>query len=247
MRFWWASLYLLFLGVRISAAQQSSCGDCHIANPQADPLPEHTYDWESSAHARNQVGCERCHDGDATTFESFLAHRGVLTSRNPASPTHRVNLPRTCGKCHIGPFVEFQKSRHYQLLQESRGEGPTCSTCHGSVAARLLSPRALEKRCDTCHGPGGVHPNSDYAPDGRILLEEVRVIRSLLEPVPRLIGRVKDPARRKTLEEAYEQAQVPLKEAVNSAHAFVFDQMRERLSAAKLKSEALLTELANPQ
>jgi hypothetical protein len=230
----------------MAAAQQSSCGDCHIANPQSDPLPGHTADWESSAHGRNQVGCEKCHDGDASTFESFLAHRGVLTGRNPASPIHRVNLPRTCGKCHIGPFVEFQKSRHYQLLQESRGEGPTCSTCHGEVAARLLSPRALEKRCDTCHGAKGVHPNSDYAPDGRILLEEVRAIRTLLEPAPRLIDRVKDPARRKSLLEAYEQAQVPLKEAVNSAHAFVFDQMRERLSAAKLKSEALLTELANP-
>jgi flagellar biosynthesis/type III secretory pathway protein FliH len=57
---------------------------------------------------------------------------------------------------------------------------------------------------------------------------------------------VKDPVRKKALEDAYEQAQVPLREAVHSAHAFVFEQMRERLKAAKERSEALLTELANP-
>jgi hypothetical protein len=239
-------LFLVLAIVRPSWTQENRCADCHIANPQSDPVPEHTYDWEMSAHGRNVVGCEKCHDGDATSFESFLAHCGILTSRNPASPTYRTNLPRTCGKCHIGPFVEFQKSRHYQLLQESRGEGPTCSTCHGPVAARLLSPRALEKRCDTCHDANGVFPNSDFAPQGRILLEEVQAIRELLAPAPRLIGRVKDPARRGELEAAYQQAQVPLKEAVHSAHAFVFDQMRERLKAAKERSDALLTELANP-
>jgi hypothetical protein len=242
--FW---LLLLILGAaRLGGAQTSSCADCHIANLQADPYPEHTYDWESSAHGRNSVGCERCHDGDATTFESFLAHRGILASRNPASPTHTTSLPRTCGKCHIGPYVEFQKSRHNQLLQDARSEGPTCATCHGPVAARLLSPKALEKRCDNCHGPKGVHPNSDYGPQGRILLEEVYAIREMLKPVPGLMSRVKDAARRSALESQYEQAQVPLREAVHSAHAFVFDQMRERLAAAKERSEALLIELANP-
>lgn len=246
MRFCMWVLFVIFAVASPGWAQESSCADCHFANPQADPLPEHTHDWEMSAHGRKLVGCEKCHEGDATTFESFLAHRGILTSRNPASPTHRTNLPQTCGKCHIGPFVEFQKSRHYQILREGQGEGPTCSTCHGPVAARLLSPRSLERRCDTCHGPEGVHPNSDYPPDGRILLTEVNAIRELLEPAPRLIDRVKDPKRKAALEVALEQAQVPLREAVHSAHAFVFDQMRERLKSAKERSEALLMELANP-
>jgi hypothetical protein len=57
---------------------------------------------------------------------------------------------------------------------------------------------------------------------------------------------VQDPERRRLLEDAYEQAQVPLTEAVSSAHSFRFENMRERLLAAKERSEALLTELANP-
>jgi hypothetical protein len=199
-----------------------------------------------SAHGRASVGCETCHGGNATTYEPFLAHQGILTSRNPASDTHRSNLPRTCGKCHAGPFVGFQSSRHFDLLREGRGEGPTCSTCHGAVAARLLSPRALEKQCEKCHGPSGVHPNSDYPPEGRILHQEVLAVRELLEPVPKLLRRVKEPERRRLLEDAYQQAQVPLTEAVSSAHSFRFENMRERLLDAKEKSEALLNELANP-
>ena len=68
----------------------------------------------------------------------------------------------------------------------------------------------------------------------------------LLEPVPKLLRRVKEPERRRLLEDAYQQAQVPLTEAVSSAHSFRFENMRERLLDAKEKSEALLNELANP-
>jgi hypothetical protein len=223
----------------------SSCGDCHIANPQADPLPPHTSDWDMSAHGRNGVGCERCHLGDSTTFEPFLAHRGVLTSRNPASPVHRVNLPRTCGACHAGPFVAFQRSKHFQLLQEGREGGPTCSTCHGPVAARLLSPRALEKQCERCHGPQGAAPREGFSLSGGILLEEVQAVREILAPVPRWIDRIEDSARRGALEEAHRQAQAPLTEAVSSAHAFVFDQMRERLRTARERAEALVDKLVS--
>lgn len=237
----------LFAGVVASLeAQDSACADCHFANPQSDPAPEHLLDWEMSAHGRNNVGCEKCHEGDPTTFESFLAHRGVLSSRNAASPTNRKNLPRTCGGCHIGDFVAYQKSRHYALLQENSPNAPTCSTCHGPVAARLLSPRTLEQQCAACHGPDDPLAERAFPTQGRFLLEDVRAIRTLLEPVPRLLRRVEDQARRRELQEAYEQAQVPLTEAVQSAHAFVFDQLEDRLSTARQRAEALLNELANP-
>jgi hypothetical protein len=228
------------------SAQESSCADCHFANPQADPAPDHLFDWEMSAHGRNNVGCEKCHGGDATTFESFMAHRGVLSSRNAASPTYRTNLPRTCGACHIGPFVEFQKSRHYALLEENDPNAPTCSTCHGPVAARLLSPRGLEQQCAGCHGPDDPMAERAFPTQGRFLLEDVTAIRTLLEPVPRLLRRVKDEARRRELEQDYEQAQVPLTEAVQAAHAFVFDRLEDRLSTARQRAETLLNELANP-
>lgn len=229
-----------------SEAQQSRCADCHFANPQADPDPDHLHDWERSPHGRERVGCESCHQGNAATAESFLAHQGILTSRNPSSPVHKNNLPRTCGACHTGAFVAFQKSRHFELLNTGAPEGPSCSTCHGSVAARLLSPRRLEAECQDCHGPEGTFPQPEVALQGRQLLEEVTLVRELLRQASELIERVDDDARRAELQYAYDQAQVPLTEAVQAAHAFVFDQMKERLTTARERSIALLNELANP-
>lgn len=226
-------------------AQESRCADCHFANPQSDPAPEHLDAWERSPHGRNGVGCQGCHKGNPNSFEPFVAHQGILTSRNPASPVHRTNLPRTCGACHIGPFVAFQKSRHFQLLSET-DEGPTCTTCHDSVAARLLSPRALENRCQSCHGPDGSAPNPDFPAQARALLERVAEVRGLLRPVPDLIRRVDDEGRRSQFQYDYEQAQVPLTEAVNAGHEFVFDNMNERLTVARERAEKLLDELTNP-
>ena len=105
------------VGLRASTAraQSSSCVDCHYANPDA---PCHLSEWKRSAHGRHDVGCEKCHGGDPTVYDAFRAHLGSLGSRNPSSPVNRVNLPRTCGQCHPGPFVEFRKSHHYDALRE---------------------------------------------------------------------------------------------------------------------------------
>lgn len=244
--------FLLILGFWLVAsapsdAQQSRCADCHFANPQADPDPDHLLDWERSPHGRQRVGCESCHKGNAATTESFLAHQGILTSRNPSSPVHRNNLPRTCGACHTGAFVAFQRSRHFELLGEGRGEGPSCSTCHGSVAADLLSPRRLQTQCQKCHGQDGEFPQPEVSFQGRLLLEEAALVRELLRQASELISRVDDDARRARFEQAHQQAQVPLTEAVQAAHAFVFDQMKERLTTSRERSIALLNELANPE
>jgi hypothetical protein len=204
-------------------------------------------DWEYSAHGRNDIGCEGCHGGNASAFEPFRAHQGILNSRNPASPVNMRNLPETCGGCHIGPFVAFQKSAHLKLLQEGDQDAPTCSTCHGEVAARLLSPSGLAKQCERCHGdPGSASYHPEYPAQGRLLLDLVRETRALLSQAPPLIQRIEDADRRARFEEAYQQAEVPLIEAVNTGHSFNFADLEERLTAALQRTEALLKELANP-
>lgn len=226
--------------------QESRCADCHFANPDA-PGSAHINDWDHSAHARNNVGCEKCHGGDATTFESFSAHQGVLNGHNPASPVHYRNLPRTCGHCHLGPLAEFQKSKHYELLRSGSERGPTCSTCHGEVGARLLSPKGLAAQCEQCHGGGKRAPRPDYPPQGKLMQEGIREVRALLDQARPLIRRVKDRTRREAFEQAYRQAEVPLIEATQAGHAFVFDQLQERLGVARQRAESLLELLANPE
>jgi len=226
-------------------AQVSRCADCHFARPDS-PGQNHVFEWDRSLHRRNDVGCESCHGGDASTFESFLAHRDIVPPGLPDSPVSRQNLPRTCGACHAGPFVAFQSSQHYQLLQNGDRDGPTCTTCHGNAAARTLSAKALEGRCGSCHGPGEVAPRAERAQAARVLYEEIAVVRDQLELADSLIRRVDDPARRATLVEAYGQAEVPLIQAIEAGHRFVYDQLNERLGVARTRTGALLARLANP-
>jgi len=225
-------------------AQQSRCADCHFSRPEA-PARDHLMDWDRSPHGRQNVGCEKCHGGDATSFEPFVAHRGILSPTNPASPVSRVNLPATCGGCHAGPFAAFQNSKHDQMLRAGNPDVPTCATCHGDSAAWLLSPKALEGQCNQCHGAGKAAPRPERAQQARRLLEGVVSVREQLQLARGLISHIDDRTRRAELRQAYDQAQIPLTEAVDAGHKFVFDRLEERLGVARTRATALLSQIVN--
>jgi hypothetical protein len=234
-----------------AAAQGSRCADCHIANAPSAATNwsgfalRHLQDYDTSPHARNKAGCDRCHGGNPNTFEKFLAHKDMLPPSSPASPVNKVNLPRTCGVCHTGPFVAFQKSEHHTLLQAGDDRGPTCSTCHGEVAANLLSPTALGKQCARCHGEGQPQARPGRAEDAELLMAEIREVRAGLNEARTIIRRIKNKNVRATFEEQYRQAEVPVIEARNAGHEFVFDNLKERLGRARQRTEALIDALAN--
>jgi hypothetical protein len=240
-----AALMFLVGSATPAMSQQSRCADCHFSRPDA-PAPDHLADWDHSAHSRSNVGCDRCHGGDATTFESVPAHRTVLHSSNPASPVNRRNVPATCGACHAGPFVAFQKSQHFALLGKGDNRVPVCSTCHGAAGFRRPSARALETQCAQCHGPNRIAPRQERAEAARTMYNALHESRDLMKNVRSLVNRVRDKSRRAQLDEAYQQAEVPLIQAVQAGHQFVFDDLKERLSVARQRLEALLGQLANP-
>jgi hypothetical protein len=223
---------------------ESACADCHFSRPES-PRQGHLATWDRSPHGRNRIGCERCHGGNPKVFEALPAHVGILPARHEDSPVNRRNLPVTCGACHVGPFVAFQDSRHYELLRQGSGDGPTCSTCHGEVDGRVLSPKALAARCNTCHGPGELAPRAERAQHVREQYEQLAEVRDQMKQAQSLIKRVNDKARRAALNDAYEQAQVPLTRAINAGHMFVYDELRTHLAVARQRVEALLASLAN--
>lgn len=225
-------------------AQSSRCADCHFAQNNA-PNQDHLFDWDRSPHARNNVGCEKCHGGNSTVFERGLAHRGILNSGNKKSPVNRANLPATCGACHVGPFVAFQESRHYELLKAGNAHGPTCSTCHDPVAGHLLSPKALEKQCAECHGPKEVAPRAERARNARSMYESLNVVREQMKLANAMIKRVDDSQRRADLMAEYEQAQVPLTRAVNAGHKFVYQELEDYLKTAQERVERLNARIVN--
>ena len=240
-------ILVCLLGLAAPAASQGSrCADCHFARPEA-PRADHLSDWDHSAHSRNNIGCERCHGGDATTFEPSLAHRTILNSTNPSSPVNRRNLSTTCGRCHAGPFVAFQKSQHSALLEKGDNRAPVCATCHGDAGYRRPSARALETQCAQCHGPNRIAPRPERAEAARTLYNALHESRDLMKTLRPLVSRVSDKPRRGQLEDAYQQAEVPLIQAVQAGHQFVYDDLKERLFVARQRIEALVAQLANPK
>jgi hypothetical protein len=109
-----------------------------------------------------------------------------------------------------------------------------------------LSARALESRCASCHGPGEIAPRAERARPTRELYDGIAVVREQLKLAQSFIRRIDDKARRARLEAAYQQAEVPLIQAIQAGHKFVYDDLRERSEVARMRTEALLKELANP-
>ena len=236
--------FAFLLGTPSSAQSPSRCADCHYAQNRA-PNADHLFDWDRSPHAQNNVGCEKCHGGNPAVFESSLAHRTILNSANKKSPVNRANLPATCGGCHVGPFVNFQDSRHYELLKTGNPNGPTCSTCHDAVAGTLLSPKALESQCASCHGPKEIAPRAERARKARTMYEGLSVVQKEFVLTSAMIKRVDDRQRKADLQNEYEQARVPLVRAIDAGHKFVYDDLEQYLGVAQDRVEKLMGHIAN--
>ena len=238
----WASV-----SPELAAAQippQSGCADCHFADARS-PRRDHLEAWDRSPHARAGIGCEKRHGGNPRTFDGLPAHSAIIDPIDLKSPVNRRNLPATCGTCHAGALAAFQGSRHYELLRSGNRSGPTCSTCHGEVEGRVLSPKALASECNDCHGPGEQAPRAERAREVREQYETLTAVRQDMKLAQSLIKRVDDKKRRAALIEAYQQAEVPLERAIDAGHQFVYADLREYLAVARARAGVLLATLAN--
>ena len=79
------------------------------------------------------------------------------------------------------------------------------------------------------------------------MIEGIVDVRESLEAARSLLDQVRDDTRRADLEEAYIQAEVPLIQAAQAGHRFVFDQLSERLAVARQRAADLLTAVVNPE
>lgn len=242
-----AACVLAIAAAASGAPQQVSnrCAQCHFANLVDVPGAAHLSEWERSPHARHGVGCERCHGGDAATVHPVEAHRGVLDSRNPASPVNRANLPGTCGACHTAALQAFGRSRHAALLVHGDAGAPSCSTCHGAMTARVPSPRVLESQCARCHPPAAA--GEGYAHDAGALLTDVDQLGIDLANADWLLAGVRDSARRQRLDQARAKAATALTGVADAVHAFDLALAKRRTEAARAEMSELLRQLNAPQ
>lgn len=140
------------------------CGDCHAdaqhMNPYGLRIDQLARYW-TSRHGQslrekgdeNVAVCTDCH-----------GNHDVLPGRDPASLTHPLNVPATCGRCHADSALmshydlpvevveEYRASVHGKLLFEQGDVGaPTCATCHGNHSATPPGFATVGAVCGQCH------------------------------------------------------------------------------------------------
>ena len=161
----------------------SDCDDCHV-----------DFDPDELPHAENitPVECGGCHDSALEAYSTGVhgmargngksnaplcsdchGKHNILSEKNPASPTFRMNIPALCGDCHqekgkavkssagmkLATFFDYSSSVHGKSLTE-KGLLPTaiCTDCHGSHDVvgndKVDSPvhrNNVSKTCGKCH------------------------------------------------------------------------------------------------
>lgn len=211
-----AVLILAPQGAGVTAAQ-NPCVTCHEQLPASAAAGHSFADWRASAHG-GTVTCDRCHDGDTTATEQQAAHRDVYPSQDRRSKVYARQLPATCGTCHQQELGYFMESQHYAVLETS-DRGPSCVTCHGSMAVHVLAPEELDAACSPCH-PAEAGPAPPLLATSRRLLNVVRQTDSLLRTVQSRLEQPVDQRRRAAATRQLRLAQDAMLRSRQGWHAF---------------------------
>lgn len=134
-----------------------NCQRCHFpGNPVGAPEEVSYEGYVKSVHGRlRQAGnakapaCQDCH-GD----------HGVVKHTETTALVHALNVPQTCGRCHVRVFADYTTSAHgVSLLEKGNTEAPSCSSCHGEHGilparenASAVSATHIPETCSSCHG-----------------------------------------------------------------------------------------------
>ena len=131
-----------------------TCGNCHGNGGMAQKhgLASVYPNYMDSIHgfALSKEGllvaanCQSCHGS-----------HGILSHKDPASPTYKTNVPKTCGTCHAKIDADYEHSAHGAAIAKGNLKAPVCTDCH--TAHQILQPTESAFRmqstpiCGSCH------------------------------------------------------------------------------------------------
>lgn len=217
------------------------CVTCHEQLP-APAAPGHSFaDWRASAHG-GTVTCDRCHDGDTTATEQQAAHRNVYPSKDRRSKVFDRQIPATCGSCHQQELGYFMESQHYAQL-EATERGPSCVTCHGSMAIHVLAPQDLDAACTPCH-PAVEGAAPPFLLTSRRLLGVARQADSVVRAVQARLEQPVEQRRRDAATRQLRLAQDALQRSRQGWHAFdlaLLDSVLTQGARSARRADSVLT------
>jgi nitrate/TMAO reductase-like tetraheme cytochrome c subunit len=139
-----------------------ACVDCHADLATSEPPHPEKLD---------KVSCATCHDEPAAAFTQSVHHElqgkpglnaptcaschgahDILPSKDAASRTYALNLPRTCAACHGGQHLVGPKGEVADSYADS---------VHGRAVAK--SGLLVAANCSSCHGAHDIRRKNDPA------------------------------------------------------------------------------------
>lgn len=125
---------------------KETCKDCH--DVQYDQVVDSIHQTALDAGNENAPACNDCHDPHTQT--AIRDEQGVIF------PAERLQIPRTCARCHSQILEEYAQSVHGDAILESNNtDAPTCIDCHG--VHKIIDAQAAAFRlssiqmCANCH------------------------------------------------------------------------------------------------
>ena len=149
----------------------ATCGQCHGQKFLMESNGESAQpfiSYQESVHGRavkngslKAAVCTDCHG----------AHE-ILSANQAQSPIYKLNVPGTCGKCHVDIANSFAKSIHGQAIARGNQLAPVCTDCHGIHTIRSHtdpnSPTSAQNlsrdTCARCHE--GVRLSQEFGVPG---------------------------------------------------------------------------------
>ena len=212
-------------------ANPESCVDCHKDEKfrvQNKKIYDYYQEWKGSSHEKAKLSCTACHGGDASQTAIGDAHKGILPQSDPRSPFNYKNIPKTCGGCHPDILERFQKSRHYEQIT-TKGTGPTCITCHGSLNTKVYSVSIVDRSCANCHTDRN---RPEIIAQAREILERLNHANGYRNGLRIYYTSINKPGTMKNVDKAYE-------DVIHFLHEFDFKRLGPRSQDLWVEVKAL--------
>jgi cytochrome b subunit of formate dehydrogenase len=148
-----------------------TCGKCHadreLMTRRKIAIPEAVALYEKSVHGRSS------HPEAATCNDCHESHR-LKTNTDPTSSIHRLNISKTCSRCHAAQAQGYDRGVHGTALARGVLAAPTCTDCHGEHLIRgpgdknsPVMASSVTKTCAHCHEAEGIRETYGL-PAGRL-------------------------------------------------------------------------------
>lgn len=111
----------------------STCGKCHLTledGAKKGPDGRMISPVESYADSTHALAISRGEENAATCNDCHESH-ALYPMADPKSSIFKMNVAKTCGKCHVSQAAEYTTSVHGAALAKGIFDAPTCSDCHG--------------------------------------------------------------------------------------------------------------------